>query len=343
MLLSGDFGGTKTILALFKENNNKLLLVCEEKFASNSISDPEKAVLSFLNKFSPNKNNITSACFCFAGPIENNSCHMVNLNLTINLEKLRNHLDFIPNVSFTNDLVALAKGIFELESDDLCMLNQETLNPDFASSTISFNLNSTQNIAVIAPGTGLGESLVLANGNIVPTEGGHCDFAPQTELEIELWRFLKAKFEHVSYERILCGPGIVNIYNFLRHYDFSHKEITSVNPLAAKMPEQLTPADITKKALAKSCPLCVQALNIFVSILGSESGNLALKSLSLDGVYLGGGIPPKILPKLLDGTFMKSFLAKGRFSPLMHKIPVYVILNERTPLLGAARFAAEKK
>ena len=198
--------------------------------------------------------------------------------------------------------------------------------------------NKEGNRAVIAAGTGLGEAVLFWDGSShrpSPSEGGHVDFAPRNPLEIRLLEHLLKRYRRVSYERVLSGPGLVNIYEFLKETGRGEEPPW----LSEKLKRENPPSVISHGAIEENVPLCVEALDLFASIYGAEAGNLALKVLTTGGIYLGGGIAPKILPKLTDGTFMKSFLDKGRFSPLMHRIPVGVILNEKTALLGAARYA----
>ncbi len=319
MFMAADIGGTKALLALFEGTDGKLSMIAEKSYSSKEIVSLEKLVLTFLEENCPDYTSyIQSACFSLAGPIHQGLCRLVNLNLTINLDNVRNSLSIIPIINFCNDLEAVAHGIFVLPSSDLFCLTPEICLPN----------HSDYNKAVIAPGTGLGESLIMGS-NIYPTEGAHTEFGPQSEEEVRLWRFLQKKYGHVSYERLLSGPGLQNIYHFLMNEQTADNSITT----------NLQPWEISEKALEHSCPLCTKALDIFVRILGAESGNLALKSLALGGVYLGGGIPPKILNKLIDGTFITSFISKGRFSELLKTIPVHVILNHQAALLGAASLA----
>lgn len=330
MILAADVGGTKTLIAVFEVRKGKLEIIEEQKLASREYSSLEEAVCTFFNSISLERQEITGACFSLAGPVYGKTCRLTNLEQTVDLEQLRIALDFIPTVHFCNDLEAAGHGIFALEEKDLYCLNPETPGRKGPADP---NKEGQLNKAVIAPGTGLGESLIIAGRYVCPTEGAHTEFGPQSEPEVKLWRFLHKEFGHVSYERILSGPGLVNIYRFLKTERFGY----STHPDSGETPE---PEEITYRALSKTCPICVETLDIFVRILGAEAGNLALKSLALGGVYLGGGIPPKILPKLQDGTFLSSFCRKGRFSYLMKDIPVYVILNEKTALYGAARIAA---
>lgn len=323
MILAADIGGTKALLALFKEENGALRIFIEKEYSSQEMLSVEELIQKFLHEVSPNgRVEIQSACFSLAGPIHKGFCRLVNLNLTVDLQKLESTLSFIPVISFCNDVAAVAHAVSVLSPPDLYCLTPEVSPPE----------DIYANKAVVAPGTGLGEALLMAGRYVYPTEGAHTEFGPQSEEEVRLWRFLRKKFGHVSYERLLSGPGLENIYRFLVTEQASGLS-TALGLSASK---------ISGQALDNSCPFCIRALDIFTSVLGAECGNLALKCLALGGVYLGGGIPPKILEKLKDGTFTSSFRSKGRFSELMQDIPVYVILNSRAALLGSARLAAEK-
>lgn len=318
MFLAADIGGTKALFALFKDANGSLEVISEKSYPSKDMISLENLIEIFLSSYHGNGVPIQAACFSLAGQIHNGLCRLVNLNLTIELEKIRSFLPSIPVVEFCNDVEATAHGISALSPSDLFCLT-----PDICPPALNYNK------AVIAPGTGLGESLIMEGKNVYPTEGAHTEFGPQSEVEIRLWRSLHKKHGHVSYERLLSGPGLMNIYHFLR----------DEHPTGSYYEVDLQPSEISQNALDHSCPLCTEALDIFVRILGAEAGNLALKSLALGGIYLGGGIPPKIIAKLKDETFITAFRSKGRFTELMKDIPVYVILNQHTALLGAAHQA----
>ncbi|MBI3029418.1 MAG: glucokinase, partial [Candidatus Rokubacteria bacterium] len=196
------------------------------------------------------------------------------------------------------------------------------------------------NMVLIAAGTGLGEAVLFWDGSrhrVVPSEGGHADFAPRSDLEMELLRFLQKEFGHVSYERVLSGPGLHNIYRFLRDTGYAPEPPWLADRLGTGDPAAI----ISEVALAGGHPLCVAALDLFVSVYGSEAGNLALKALAVGGVFVGGGIAPKIRAKLTDGVFLAAFADKGRYRDLMASMPVRLVLNPRAPLLGAARVAQD--
>ena len=321
MILAGDIGGTKTELALFQDVE-KRQMIKNQKFESKEYSNFEEIV----NAFVPKDVRVRLACFGIAGPIQNNRCHATNLPWTIDAISLQKLLN-IPFVFLINDLEANAWGVCHLKQEELYVLNE-------GSGEMKGNR------ALISAGTGLGEAGFYFDGKIhhpFPSEGGHAGFAPEDELEVELWRYLKEKFDHVSFERVLCGRGIANIYRFLVE--------------VKKEPEQLSVKKrMEKEDLAKviseerkNCPTCFKAIEKFISIYGGEAGNLALKFLALGGVYVGGGIAPKLLEALKEGGFMSSFTSKGRFSPLLSSIKVQVILNPQTALLGAAEYAQAKE
>ena len=196
-------------------------------------------------------------------------------------------------------------------------------------------------MALIAAGTGLGEAIICLDGDRyqpLASEGGHADFAPKSPLEIELLRYLMARFDHVSYERVISGPGLLNIYNFLKDSNYAPEPAWLAEKIVLRDPA----AVVSEAALAETAEICVRALDLFVSVYGAEAGNLALRSRALRGIYVGGGIAPKILKKLTEGIFMRSFVAKGRFSDFLSAIPVRVILNDEAALLGAAYVAASQ-
>ncbi len=327
MLLTGDMGGTKTNFAIITYVNNRLEIIQQAKYDSKKLVSLEDGVSDFLVKSGLwGSTEIKAAWFCLAGPVVNNICRLTNLDLTVDLAVLKKRLAFIPEIGMSNDLVALGYGIPLLPDEALLLLGGRVQGEENRK-----NGGEALNQAVLAPGTGLGEALLIA-GQVYPTEGAHVDFAPVLEDDLELWRFLHRQFGHVSYERLLSGAGLTNIYRYLRNRE-NHPEL---------FPDILSPEEISGQALEQSCPVCMQALHTFARLLGAEAGNLALKSLARGGVYLGGGIPPKIKAKLTDGTLWAAFIDKGRFSQLLEEIPVHIILEENTPVLGAARLALSK-
>ena len=321
MTIAGDIGGTHTRLAFFSVEGERLTCLIEETFSSRPYNSLTEIVSQFIAKHTL---SASSACFGIAGPIKNGRCETTNLPWVVDAQHMAQDLN-LPTVYLINDLEANAYGIATLAPQDLLVLNAGA--PDAAG-----------NMAVIAAGTGLGEAGLYWDGtqhHPFATEGGHTDFAPRTPLEIELLRFLSGRFARVSYERVLSGPGLFNLYQFLRD--------TGRGTEPAWLTEELHQHDpaavITQAALADRCPLCEQALDLFVSLYGAEAGNLALKIMATGGVFLGGGIAPKIVQKLTTPLFMEAFLAKGRMQPVVAAMSVRIILNDQTALFGAARYA----
>jgi glucokinase len=317
MLLAGDIGGTKTHLALYTPEGGPTPQV-QATFKSTEYATLEAVVKQFLDDA---KLPVDKAVFGVAGPVVDGWSRITNLPWMISEVTLRQELG-IRDVELINDLEATANAIPHLPASDLYALNDAP--PQSGTK------------GVIAPGTGLGEAILFfqqGRYHVIASEGGHVDFAPVNLMEIRLLRQLLGKFGHVSYERVCSGSGLPNIYAYLKKEGFA-EELPEVRE-ALKEAADPTPI-IVQSAMAGGSELCIATLNTFVSILGAEAGNLALKLMATGGIYLGGGIPPKILPKLKDGTFMASFVNKGRFAELLARIPVYVILNEATALFGAA-------
>jgi glucokinase len=319
MLLAGDIGATKTNLALFVPGGS-LTPQSQATFRSARYPSLEAVVAEFLSDTGA---SIERAVFGVAGPVIKGHSDATNLPWVIHEETLGEALG-LEKARLLNDVEATAYGVSHLEEGDLYVLNEG--EPHSGTK------------AVIAPGTGLGEAVLFYQGehyHVIPSEGGHTDFGPNSLFEIELLRYLMGKFGHVSYERICSGKGMPNIYAYLKENRFAGEP-----PQVAKALEKgrdPTPV-IVQTAMDGSSELSIGTLNAWVSILGAEAGNLALKVMATGGIYLGGGIPPKILPKLKDGTFMAAFVNKGRFAEMLARIPVYVILNEQTALVGAAAY-----
>jgi len=322
MFLAGDVGGTKTNLAIFTSEGGKLHVVAEQSFLNHSYAGFEEIVKEFL---AGHDYIVTQACFGIAGPVKAGRAKMPNLPWTIDSALLGAAL-YIDRVFLLNDLEATAYGIAVLQPENVMVLSEA--GPQLG------------NIALIAAGTGLGEAILVWDGvthRASASEGGHADFAPRDAEQIELLRYLIAKFGHVSYERLVSGPGLLNIYNFLKESGFAKEP----DWLSSRLSESAdASAVITETALSAQSELSTHALELFVSIYGAEAGNLALKALATAGVYIGGGIAPKILPKLKDGTFVRAFRDKGRFSTLLESVPVRVILDPKTALRGAAYYLA---
>ena len=317
MLLAGDVGGTKTNLALYAPEGG-LVPETEATFKSAQYPSLEAVVSEFLVRAAL---PVEKAVFGVPGPVVDGHSTTTNLPWVIYEATLRAALG-VQQAKLLNDLEATAYGVPNLPTSDLHVLND-------ASPRSGTKI-------VVAPGTGLGEAILFfrdGHYHVIPSEGGHADFAPTNLLEIRLLRYLMGKFGHVSYERVCSGSGMPNIYAFLKKQRYA-EELPEMKK-ALKQAADPTPI-IVQKAMAGECELSIATLNTFVSILGAEAGNLTLEVMAMGGVYLGGGIPPKILTKLKDGTFMASFVNKGRFAEMLAKVPVYVILNEKTALFGAA-------
>jgi len=322
MILAGDIGGTNARLAYFQSINGHFELVSERVFPSRDHRGLGEIVTQFLDE---SGSKPEAACFGIAGPVRNGRVATSNLPWVIEQSVLANQIHLAATL-LINDLEAIAWGVGGLATDDLV-----TLNPGGGSVS--------GNQAVVAPGTGLGEAGLFWDGNrhhVFACEGGHTDFAPQGELQIELLKFLTNRFGHVSYERILSGPGLVNVYEFL--CDSGCGKQTA--ELEAAMQTGDPAAAISKAALGGKDPLAEKALDLWIAVYGAEASNMALKIMATGGLFLAGGISPKILPRLKGRVFMDAFLEKGRMRPLVEAMPVHVVTNEKAGLLGAARCAA---
>jgi glucokinase len=323
MLLAGDIGATKTVLAFYAPDGG-LSPQLQATFKSTDYPNLKAIVLDFLADVGT---SVERAVLGVAGPVVDGEVHATNLPWVISEATLRQATG-LQEVKLLNDLEATAYGVPHLAPADLYNLNDAA--PQHGTAI------------VIAPGTGLGEAILFyqeghdsasRSWRVIPSEGGHADFGPTNLFEIRLLRYLMGRFGHVSYERVCSGSGMPNIYAYLRKNRFAPEKPEVAKAL--RKAADPTPI-IVKAAMTGECELSIATLNAFVSILGAEAGNLALKVMATGGIYLGGGIPPKILSKLKDGTFMAAFVNKGRFAEMLAQIPVYVILNEHTALLGAA-------
>ncbi|MBI4789783.1 MAG: glucokinase [Chloroflexi bacterium] len=319
MFLAGDIGGTKTALAIFSTEQGVRQPIAATTFPSNRYASLEEMVKEFL---ADKHLRVTRASLGVAGPVQKERAQITNLPWVVDARILSQTLGGVP-VRLLNDLVAIAHAIPFLESSDL-----ETLEEGAAGKHSP--------MAVIAPGTGLGEAYLIWDGNRylpLPSEGGHVDFAPTNPTELELLTYLQARLEHVSYERVCSGKGIPNLYAFLKDTGrFAEPEWLRAEIASAQDVTRI----ILQSAVEGKADICVETLKFFVSILGSEAGNLALKILATGGVYLAGGIPPRILPQLKETNFIDSFTRKGRFENWLAQVPVYVIVNPGIALVGAA-------
>ncbi|MBI4470643.1 MAG: glucokinase [Acidobacteria bacterium] len=322
MILAGDIGGTNSRLACFEWKGGRPRPVVERTYPSRAHSGLQEILEKFIRQHTM---TIDLAGFGVAGIVRKGRCEAVNLPWVVDAADLARSLR-LNRVALVNDLEAMAQGISVLDASE-----HHTLN---AGSP-----EAEGNMAVIAAGTGLGEAALYWNGQThlpFATEGGHTDFAPRGDLEMDLCRHLRIRFGRVSVERVVSGPGLLNIFEFLKSAEGGKDSAGFSDPRASGD----AAAAISKSALEGTCPVSVRALGIFVSLYGAEAGNLALKTMATGGLWIGGGIAPKILEKLKGPEFMSAFTDKGRLQPLMESIPVRVILNEKTALLGAALRAA---
>ena len=350
LLLAGDIGGTKTILRLVKseivEVVPKQITLYEQTYSSQAFADLVPMVQQFFQAatdelgevFKPN--NIEKACFGIAGPVVNNTSELTNLSWLLSGERLATQLD-IDQVLLINDFAAVGYGVLGLAPEDLYCLQDVPTDPQGA-------------IAVLGAGTGLGEGYLIPQSSgkyrVFPSEGSHADFAPRSPLEFQLINYLKERYqlERVSTERVVSGIGIASIYEFLRDQDPAQEsaklsEIYQIWQQEIGKSEKTVDlaAEVSQAALAGNDYLAGQTLKLFVEAYGAEAGNLSLKLLPYGGLYVAGGIAPKILPLLQNGNFMKAFSDKGRMRTLMEKFPVYIVLNSKVGLIGAALCAAQ--
>lgn len=327
MLLAGDLGGTKTNLAIYSAENGPRYPLAEASFTSAKYSGLDEIVRIFLDKHTL---PVDHACFGVAGPVIQGTASITNIGWRFSEQELADALS-LRAVSLINDLVAIGTAIPNLSDVDLVTLSEGTPVP-------------YGNIAVLAPGTGLGEAFLVWDGTRYvahPSEGGHTDFAPNNRREIDLLKYLFERFGHVSYERVASGSGIPNIYDFLKDTGIAAEPEWLAEELAQVTDR--TPV-IVNAALdgERWCEICHTTLTMFVDVLASESSNLALQYLATGGVYMGGGIPPRILQILRQPSFRDTYLHKGRFRAFLEKVPVYVILNPKAALFGAACYGLER-
>src|ERR1700678_3621595 len=323
MILAGDIGGTNARLAFFEPGNGSPRLVSEHVFPSRQYTEFEEIASQFLKDSSIRPD---VACFGIAGPVQNGQVETSNLPWIIKQSRLAKEMR-VPATFLIHDLEATAWGIGGLNPTDLTSLNRVPA--------------AAGNQAVVAPGTGLGEAGLFWDGtrhHVFACEGGHTDFAPQGDLQIDLLRFLERRFGHVSNERILSGPGLVNVYEFLKESGCAKEDPA----LAEEMTHDDGAAAISRAALFGKNVLAEKALDIWIAVYGAEAGNLALKTMATGGMFLAGGISPKVMAKLTGPIFMQAFLEKGRLRSLVEAIPVQVITNDKAGLLGAARCAAAR-
>ncbi|MDP3119115.1 MAG: glucokinase [Sulfuricurvum sp.] len=326
MIFAGDIGGTKTNLALYELRDQSLECVVQHQFASQDYASFFDVILAFKKKVE--FTTIDSVCLGIAGPIIDGRCRTTNLPWDI----LKSELEIFfgtPKVHLLNDLEATAYGMLYLNEDEFVNINP-------SGKVVQGNR------AVIAAGTGLGEAMLFWDGvqyHTIGCEGGHCDFASATEQQDELLRWMRHRYVgHVSYERILSGPGIYALYQFLEESGFAPQPEAMIHLQEGADRSAM----ISECALVDKDPLCMETLRLFTEIYGAETGNLALKTMSIGGVYIGGGIAPKILSMMTGDIFINAFMNKGRFEEMLRKMEVKISLNPETALLGAAHYAADK-
>ena len=321
MLLAGDIGGTKVVLALFSDETGPHHCIAEARYASANYNSLAEIVTEFTGHFDVQP---SGACLGIAGPVHGNRVRVTNLPWQIDGRDLSDALHGVP-VRLLNDLEAIANAIPILEEEDVEILKLGEVEPQGT-------------IAVVAPGTGLGEAFLFWDGRryrAIPSEGGHTDFAPATPLELELLAYLQPRLGHVSYERVCSGIGIPNLYAFLRDSGKYPEPAWMATELA--LTNDHTPV-IVEAAKGGKAAICEGTLELFLGILGSEAGNMVLQVLATGGVYLAGGIPPRILPQLQGEAFLGAYTRKGRFSDLLGRVQVGVITDPRSALHGAANF-----
>jgi glucokinase len=321
LILAGDVGGTKTVLAVLDPAKG-MSIVREAILPSREIESLESAVEAFL--LGAPRLKVSAACVGVAGPIVDGHC--VGTNLPWEIHERRLAVAANAPARLVNDLEAAAHGVLTLPHEKFLVLQAGTPKPG-------------GNMALIAAGTGLGQAYMVPDGQgyrVVPSEGGHADFAPRDELQVDLLRFLRAEFGHVSWERVLSGPGLANVYRFLQ----TRAGHAAPDWLRERLQREDHGVVVGEVGLSGRDPVCAEALDLFVSIYGAQAGNLALETLALGGLVVGGGIAPKIRAKLSAGPFMTAFSAKGRLDSLLSSVPVKVALDPRAPLWGAAHLAA---
>jgi glucokinase len=328
MIIAGDIGGTKARIGLFERRAGKVVLVVSDQYASREFSSLEEILAKFL---AAHKTSITSrleaACFGLPGPVVNGRIKVTNLPWEVVQSDVGAHIQ-VYKTKLVNDLVSTAAAVPALEPKSLQTVYDAGGDTDTAGSC-----------ALVAPGTGLGHSLLHREGSwsvLLASEGGHANFAPTNDDEIALLKYLQTKLPHVSVESVLCGPGLVNIYSFVRD---SYHELLKTDQLALD-PSPITASTIANRAIAGSSEIAAKTLSMFCSILGAHCSNIVLTYLSTGGVFLGGGIPPKIAPFLLNGSFVAGYLNKGKLRERVEATPVFIINDDYSALYGAAAIAA---
>ena len=316
--LAGDIGGTKTLLQAFKAGQERTPVHCKS-FPSAGFAGLEEIVELFLQE--AGTQNVISACFALAGPVSGRTAKLTNLSWEVDADVLEARFK-IPHVALINDFEAVGYGIAALEGDDLLVLQQG-----------KFQANGIR--IVVGAGTGLGVAWLSCSNNgyaVHPSEGGHIDFAPGNDLQYALLRFLQHRYGHVSFERLVSGPGLVAIYEFLRDEKYAVPGAELIN----SMKSGDAAAEITRYALEQKEPIAIQTLELFIQIYGAFAGNIALAALPRGGVFIAGGIAAKIASEIQRGNFLNNYLEKGRFRELLQSFPVSIVMNAQVGLLGAS-------
>lgn len=322
MILAADIGGTNARLGLFELDGPTLRTVTARTYSSRAHVSLEEIVERFLAEIG---GRVERACFAVAGPVSEGRVVLTNLGCTLDARHLARAVG-LDVVRLINDLEAIAHGLDELTDTDVALLHPGAPG-------------ARGNRAIIAAGTGLGEAGAYWDGRAhhpFASEGGHADFGPRTRLEMHLLTALLARHDRVSYERVLSGSGLLELYTFLRDSGRGPQPPW----LTEELPREPAPAVIVRAALERGDALCLAAVDLFVSIYGAEAGNLALKLMARGGIWIAGGIAPRILPRMKAPAFLAGFLAKGRMRPLLETMPVRLVLNDMAGLMGAARYAS---
>ena len=318
-VLAGDVGGTKTNIALYKIDKGVFTLQRQQRYVSKDHRSLEDIIHDFSGDALPDR-----ICAAVAGPVIKGKSKLTNLSWTLDCEAMSASLQ--RPVSFINDLEATAYGLAGLKEEERALIAPG-------------DAGAEGNIAILAPGTGLGEAGLYWDGQAYhpfATEGGHSDFAPRTDMDLELFKYLRGQFGHVSWERVVSGMGIKTLYQFCTH---ARKE-KAPDWLVQRMEKEDPAAVISEAAMKREDPVCAEVMDLFVRFLATEASSLVLKMMATGGLYLAGGIPPKILPLIQNENWEKNFDNNGRMHDLSEKVPVYVVLNDKMALMGAAYYAA---
>lgn len=321
IILAGDVGGTKTNLAFYRTNAGELIKLSTATYASGDYNSVTEMLQKFMDETNESPQTI---CLGVAGPVINGKVELTNLDWDLNINDIRKQTG-IQKVSLLNDLESTAYGLAGMKENDFI--------------TIHEGKHRAGNMAIIAPGTGLGEAGLYWDGaayHPFPTEGGHCDFSPRTEFDIELYWYLQEKYGIVSWEKLISGPAIYDIYQFLR----DRKNMEEPSWLREAFSEDDPSAQISEAAIDEKASICIETMSHFVRYLARESSNLVLKMKAIGGLFLSGGIPPKIAALLNKESFFDDYMDCDRMQHLLKDVPIKIITNERAPMMGAAYYGA---